>query len=287
MPEVELQPCFLTPRRLQPDYPLFVYLPGLDGTGKFLRWQTAGLEAGFDVRCLVIPRKDLTTWDTLSNNVIDLIHAELEKSSQRVVYLCGESFGACLAMKVAVQSPQLFKRIILINPASAIKLQPFLNWSSQLISCVPSSLYDFGAVGLLPFIAALGRIPKSVRHELLKTMRSVPPETVNWRLSLLREFQVTVEQLKTLTQPILLIAGGSDRLLPSDLEVQRLESIFPSSQTVILPNSGHACLLETDVNLYKILQAHKFLEQTDQHSADRGGFLNSARQLSANAESGA
>jgi pimeloyl-ACP methyl ester carboxylesterase len=260
MPEIELKPCFLTPRKLQPDYPLFVYLPGLDGTGKLLRWQTAGLEAGFDVRCLVIPRQDLTSWDTLSKNVIDLIHAELEKSSQRAIYLCGESFGGCLAMKVAVKSPQLFKRIILINPASALKLQMFLHWTSKLIFCVPSSLYDIGTLGLLPFIAALERIPKDVRHELLKTMRFVPPETLNWRLFLLREFDVTKEELQTLTQPVLLIAGGSDRLLPSDLEVQRLESILPDGQIVMLPHSGHACLLESDVNLYKILQKQRFIE---------------------------
>ncbi|HLP91783.1 MAG TPA: alpha/beta hydrolase [Nostocaceae cyanobacterium] len=260
MPDVELKPCFLVPRKLQPEYPLFVYLPGLDGTGKLLRQQTAGLEISFDVRCLTIPRKDLTNWDTLTKNVINLIHTELEKSSSRSVYLCGESFGGCLAMKVAVQSPQLFKRIILINPASALKLQPILDWTSQLSYLVPSCLYDIGTIGLLPFIAALPRIPRSVRYELLKTMRSVPSETLNWRLLLLREFDVTREQLQTLTQSVLLIVSGSDRLLPSHLEIQRLESILPNSKTVILPYSGHACLLEADINLYKILQKQQFLE---------------------------
>ncbi|MHC5829615.1 MAG: alpha/beta fold hydrolase, partial [Nostoc sp.] len=93
IPEVELNPCFLTPERVQPEYPLLVYLPGMDGTGQLLRSQTAGLEAGFDVRSLAIPRKDLNTWDVLTKSVLDLIHAELEKSSQRPVYLCGESFG--------------------------------------------------------------------------------------------------------------------------------------------------------------------------------------------------
>lgn len=78
-PEVELKPCFLTPKRLRPEYPLFVYLPGMDGTGQLLRSQTAGLEVGFDVRCFAIPRKDLTSWDVLTNSVLDLIHAELEK----------------------------------------------------------------------------------------------------------------------------------------------------------------------------------------------------------------
>ncbi|MFN6473247.1 MAG: alpha/beta fold hydrolase [Nostoc sp. SerVER01] len=259
-PEVELKPCFLTPKRLQPEFPLFVYLPGMDGTGQLLRSQTAGLEVGFDVRCFAIPRKDLTSWDVLTNNVLDLIHAELEKSSHRPVYLCGESFGGCLAMKVAIKAPQLFKRIILINPASAFQLRPWLNWASQITYLVPSGLYDIGALGLLPFLASLPRISRSDRHELLRTMRSVPPETVHWRLSLLREFEIDEEQLSRLRQPVLLIAGGSDRLLPSVTEVKRIANIIPNTEIMVLPNCGHACLLEQDINLYEILKANDFLE---------------------------
>ncbi|WP_414575095.1 alpha/beta fold hydrolase [Anabaena sp. CCY 9402-a] len=260
MPEVELKPCFLTPRQVKPEYPLFVYLPGMDGTGQLLRSQTAGLEVGFDVRCLAIPRQDLTTWEALTSNVLDLIHAELEKSSQRSVYLCGESFGGCLAMKVAIQAPQLFKRIILINPASAFGLRPWLDWSSQLMHLVPGCFYDIGALGLLPFLASLPRISRNVRHELLKTMRSVPPETVNWRVSMLREFSIDENKLRSLQQAVLLIAGASDRLLPSVSEIQRLANIIPNSRTLVLPESGHACLLEEGVNLYEILQSHNFLE---------------------------
>ncbi len=258
--EVELKPCFLTPKRVKPEYPLLVYLPGMDGTGQLLRSQTVGLETGFDVRCLAIPRKDLNTWDVLAKSVVDLIHAELEKSSQRSVYLCGESFGGCLAMKVAIQRPHLFKRIILINPASAFRLRPWLNWASQLTYLVPSELYDIGALGLLPFLASLQRISRSDRHELLKTMRSVPSETVLWRLSLLREFEVDQEQLSRLTQPVLLIAGGSDRLLPSVTEVKRIGNILPNAKILVLPDCGHACLLEEDINLYEILKVNDFLE---------------------------
>lgn len=263
MPEVELKPCFLTPKRVQPEYPLFVYLPGMDGTGQMLRSQTAGLEVGFDVRCLAIPRQDLTSWEVLTNNVLNLIHAELEKSTHRSIYLCGESFGGCLAMKVATKAPHLFKRIILINPASAFKLRSWLAWASQLTYLVPDCFYDIGAFGLLPFIASLERMTSSDRHDLLKTMRSVPSKTVNWRLSLLREFEINDNQLRRLTQPVMLIAGGSDRMLPSVSEVQRIANILPNAQVLILPNSGHACLLEEDINLYEILQDHNFLNSDE------------------------
>ena len=260
IPKVELNPCFLTPKHLQPQYPLFVYLPGMDGTGQLLRSQTAGLEAGFDVRCLAIPREDFNSWDVLTNNVLNLIHAELEKREQRSVYLCGESFGGCLAQKIAVAAPTLFKRIILINPASSFHLRPWLNWASQLTYLAPSSLYDISALALLPFLAALQRISRSDRQELLKTMRSVPPATVLWRLSLVKEFNVNEQQLRHLTQPVLVMASACDRLLPSLAEARRLVNILPNPKMVILPSSGHACLLETDINLYDVMKAHNFLD---------------------------
>jgi len=257
---VEIKPCFLTPKLLRPEYPLFVFLPGMDGTGQLLRSQTAGLEAGFDVRCLAIPQNDLTNWDVLTNNLLDLIQAELEKNLERSVYLCGESFGGCLAQKVAIAAPHLFKRIILINPASSFHLRPWLNWTSQLTHLVPSSLYEVGALGLLPFLAALGRISQRDRRELLKTMRSVPPETVLWRLSLLRDFDVDEVQLTSLTQPVLLIASADDWLLPSLSEAKRLVNVLPNPKMVVLPHSGHACLLEKDIYLYEIMKTHHFLD---------------------------
>ncbi len=257
---VELKPCFLTPKRLQPEFPLFIFLPGMDGTGQLLRSQTAGLEVGFDVRCLAIPREDLTNWDVLTNNVLDLINAELEKNSQRQVYLCGESFGGCLAQEIALAAPQMFKRIILINPASSFHLRPWYNWTSQFTFLTPSWLYDIGALGLLPFLAALGRMKNGDRQELLKTMRSVPPATVLWRLSLIRGFDINEKQLHSLTQPVLVIASNEDRLLPSLAEAKRLVNLLPNSKMVVLPKSGHACLLEADINLYEIMKSHNFLD---------------------------
>ncbi len=260
MPEGNIHPCFLTPKRLQPEYPLFVFLPGMDGTGQLLRSQTAGLEVAFDVRCLTIPRDDLTSWDVLTEKVLELIHAELENNRHRSVYLCGESFGGCLAIKVALRAPELFDRIILINSASAFHRRPWYDWASQLASFLPSCLYQVSSVGLLPFLAALGRILPGDRTELLKTMQSVPPETALWRLSLVREFDVSDTQLSQLIQPVLVIASAGDRLLPSIIEAKRLVDTLSNATMVVLPYSGHACLLEADINLYKIMQEQKFLD---------------------------
>lgn len=74
------------------------------------------------------------------------------------------------------------------------------------------------------------------------------------------EFDVDETQLHRLTQPILLLAGTADKLLPSVKEAERLVTLLPNAKMVLLPHSGHTCLLETDVNLLDILKSQNFLE---------------------------
>lgn len=263
MPEIKSHPCFLSPKQIRPDYPLFVFLPGMDGTGQLLRCQTAGLEAGFDIRCLAIPPDDLTGWEVLTDKVVALIEAELERKPQKSVYLCGESFGGCLAMKVAVKAPWLFERIILVNPASSISHRPWMYLGIPVTQWVPGYFYHLGSLIGLPVLAALGRIAPSDRQALVETVQNVPQKTSVWRLSLLREFHIHPNELRRLTQPVLLLASAADRLLPSVAEVNYLLDRLPNARMVVLPDSGHACLLEQDVNLYEIMRQHSFLPGQD------------------------
>jgi pimeloyl-ACP methyl ester carboxylesterase len=264
MSKVKGQVCFLTPKALCPNKPLFIFLPGMDGTGQLLRTQMAGLEAGFDVRCLAIPPDDLTPWDELSKKVVALVELERVNSSpDRPIYLCGESFGGCLALKVALQCPQLFARIVLINPASSFHRRPWMLWGGEIIRLFPDFLFEFSAVGLLPYLAALDRILPEDRQALLEAMRAVPKVTSAWRISLLKSFELDALPLYRVTQPVLVIASGSDRLLPSVADAEHLLSLLPDAKLLTLPHSGHACLLEKDVNLYQILQSQDFLPQVN------------------------
>ncbi len=266
MPDVHGQICFLTPQRLQPDFPLFIFLPGMDGTGQLLRTQTAGLEAAFDVRCLAISVDDLTDWDHLTENLLELIKAEIARSSQRPVYLCGESFGGCLAIKAALHSPHLFNRIVLVNPASSFHTRPWIGWGAQLARWLPEPFFRLSSEALMPVLGNTDRISASDRKAFWETVQLIPQKTTLWRLALLNEFNVSEAQLRLITQPTLLLGSAADRLLPSLEEVRRLARLFANAHTVVLPNSGHACLLETDINLYEIMRTHNFLAEIPHQS---------------------
>ncbi len=252
---------FLTPSGLSPQKPLFVFLSGMDGTGQLLRTQTADLETIFDIRCLVIPPDDLTSWEPLTERVVRLVEAEkAHRPAGQPIYLCGESFGGCLAIKVALYAPHLFSRIVLVNPASSFHHRPWMLWGGQAIKWFPDVFYQLSAVGLLPYIAALERILPEDRIALLQAMGTVHKATSTWRLSLLKSFHIDNLPLHRLTQPVLVMASGSDRLLPSVSDAQQLVKLLSDARLLILPYSGHACLLEEGVNLHQILKSQNFLE---------------------------
>lgn len=252
--------------------PLLFYLPGMDGTGKLLSKQVDNLSAYFDCRCVVLPKNDTSRgWQELCSEVISLIKQELQsnlsrkrerdsETSERLVYLCGESFGGCLALLVAAEAPHLFERLILVNAASSFNQRPILSWGEKITRWVPPFVHNSSNLILLPFLAALHRISEPQHQALLAAMKSVPQSTVVWRLSLLRQFALSEQKLRGINCNTLIIAGAKDRLLPSVNEAKRLAKFISLSEIEILPESGHACLLEQNVNLSEILDKYDFLD---------------------------
>ena len=251
---------FIKPRKINRDAPLFVYLPGMDGTGELLQTQSDKLASCFDLRCVSIRIDNYSNWQTLAQDTVELIKTELSKKTNKEVYLCGESFGGCLALKTALTAPSLFEKLILVNPASSFNQFPILGLGVDITPWLPTWLHRYSAAGLLPFLAKLNRINDCDRLKLVESMKSLPPQVVSWRLSLLRDFKVAQEQLRSLKISTLIVAGAEDSLLPSVAEADKLVSLLPNAQKTVLPQSGHACLLETSVNLYDILVRENFIQ---------------------------
>lgn len=250
---------FIDPREVNPDAPLFVYLPGMDGTGELLQTQSDKLVASFDLRCLSIRTDNYSTWQNLAEDTVQRIKSELAYKTNREVYLCGESFGGCLALKTALAAPSIITKLILVNPASCFNQLPILSWGVDIISWLPAWVHRYSAAGLLPFLVRLNRISDCDRDRLIRSMKSVPPHVISWRLSLLKNFHVADEQLRSLKMPSLIVAGAADGLLPSVKEAQKLANLLPQGRMTVLPQSGHACLLETEINLYQILKQQNFI----------------------------
>ena len=243
----------------QPDKPLMVLLPGLDGTGRLFEPQVEALSYYFDLRCLAIPEGNRQGWTDLAQSVVTLIHDE---QPRRPTYLCGESYGGCLALQVALTAPTLLNRLILVNPASSLRRQI---WSRLLIQAAPYApewFYSISGVFAFPLLVDFARIQRHWQRLFIGTVRPISQDCVNWRLSMLQSFSAAIDQLRQLTVPTALIASGRDRLLPSYKEVEHLKQFLPDAVTYLLPESGHVCLLEKSVNLTSCLEALDFLPET-------------------------
>ncbi|MEM1369883.1 MAG: alpha/beta hydrolase [Cyanobacteria bacterium P01_H01_bin.15] len=248
---------FFLPAGRQSQLPLLIFLPGLDGTGQLLMKQIPELATIFDVRCLVIPSTDQSSWKSLVAETVSLIRKEINRA-ERSIYLLGESFGGCLALKLTARHPELISGLVLSNPASSFGRHWLLRVGSFGISWLPEWFYNSSSVGLLPWLVAWSRVAPEIRGALLAAMQSVPAQTAAWRLSLLRDFELPDSLLTQILCPTLVIAGAIDRLLPSVEEAERLSQSIPQAQSLILPLSGHACLLEDDVHLLQILRERNF-----------------------------
>ncbi len=238
-----------------PSRPLFVFLPGMDGSGALLQPQVTGLSTGFDIRCLSIPPDDRKGWDELSDRVAALIRMEQQRHPGRRTTVCGESFGGCLALRLITRFPKLCDQLILVNPASSAQRQPWIGACSSLTQLLPTPIYHISTVSLCNLLIASHRVSRSTRHQLLAAMQAVKPQTAAWRLDLLRQFRLEDLSLDRVHQPVLILASMADLLLPSQREAKRLARFLPNTTIVQLPDSGHACLLEDQLNLAAILKS--------------------------------
>ncbi|MEB3266757.1 MAG: alpha/beta hydrolase [Cyanobacteriota bacterium] len=238
-----------------PHRPLFIFLPGMDGSGALLQPQVAGLSSSYDIRCLSIPPDDLSGWDELTEQVAALIRMEKQRHPERTTTICGESFGGCLALKLMSRYPSLSDQLILVNPASSAQRQPWISACSSVTHLLPAPLYHLSTLSVCSLLIATHRVSRPTRHQLLAAMQAVRPQSAAWRMALLSQFDLEDLPLNRIDQPVLILASGADRLLPSQREAKRLAHHLPTATTVLLPDSGHACLLENQLNLSAILKS--------------------------------
>jgi pimeloyl-ACP methyl ester carboxylesterase len=251
-------PVLFAPGLPQLDKPVMVMLPGLDGTGELFVTQTPQLSRYFDIRCLKIPVSNRQDWPDLGRSVIQLIRGI---QARRPVYLCGESFGGCLALQVAMTAPELLSHLVVINPASALRRQAWLRWTTQYTHYVPDWLFRSSGAIALSLLANFDRIEPSMQQLFAQTVRPIPQDCVTWRINMLHRFEASSERLKRVLAPTALLASGRDRIFPSAREAVLLKQSLPQAKVFSLPESGHVCLLEKDVDLTRCLKALSFLPQ--------------------------
>ncbi|MCO5549045.1 hypothetical protein L7F22_002511 [Adiantum nelumboides] len=258
--------CLLSPYTVSLECshrPLLVYAPGMDCTGQGIIRQLPSLvDAGYDIRCIYIPTTDRSSWAELVQTLIPVLREELQGRKERHITLLGESFGASLALRLVKEAPDLFSRLVMVNPATNLQqVNPLVSFLSGtgLLAFFPPSLYKTAQDILLPLMVNRNRVRWSDYGDVFSPVDLVPAPCASWRLSLLNDnADLDDRSINAINVPTLLLASSEDHLLSSVQETGRLNRLLPHSKRVILPGSGHTALLEDNFNLGRIMESHGF-----------------------------
>ncbi|KAG0591387.1 hypothetical protein KC19_1G171700 [Ceratodon purpureus] len=284
VPSSLVQVTLLNPlKSSQPPYkipsqsaPLLVYVPGMDCTGQGIRRQLPSLvAAGYDIRCVFIPSDDRSSWQQLVQTILPLMEKEVETTSgkPRQLTVLGESFGGCLAIRLAQAAQHIVSRLVLINPATNFaESNAIASFAARtgLLAAFPEPLYQVAQDIMLPLMVRKGRVSRAGNEDMLSPIDYVPAQCAAWRFSMLNDSTgLSDREVQEIRVPTLLFASAKDRVLWSTTECLRLQKLLPNSKRVVMAESGHTLLFEDSIDLAFLLDKYGFSPpHTEMSSSD-------------------
>jgi 3-oxoadipate enol-lactonase len=224
--------------------PPFVYVSGVDGTGKLFYKQAADLERDHTV--ITFPLRGEGRYG-LGQLVEDLAWIVRDAGFSRATFL-GESFGGLLTMATALAHPEMFERMILVNTFPFFAHRAKINLGVALFSVVPYSLLKAQRTRAARRVLFSDDIGEEDRRLLREHTRVVPYEGYISRLRIIRDTDLR-PRLKEIDVPALVVAGTADRLLNSVAAAKLMASTLPRARLKLLEGTGHTALISGRVRV--------------------------------------
>lgn len=166
--------------------------------------------------------------------------------------IVGHSFGGGLAMKIAIEHPEMFSHLILVATARIHPKPARKSFSKTLIYSIAKigSIFSF-----LPFFKVIRKLFYKfiVRERDYLQAKGVMKETMNKVRN--EDLTPLIHRIK---QPTLIIWGDKDKMTPID-SAYFLKNKIQNSKLEILPNIGHAPNLECPEKLATLI--YTFINQ--------------------------
>lgn len=222
----------------------FVYVSGLDGTGKLFFRQADDLARDHTVISVPLRGEGLYGMPQL---VEDLAAVVRDAGFERATFL-GESFGGLLVMAAALKHPKMFERMILVNTFPYFSQRARIHLGVALFRLVPYALLKAHRTRAARHVLFSPDVSEEDRRVFREHTRVVPREGYISRLRAIRDTDLR-PRLGEIQAPALVVAGTADRLLDSVGAAEMLAGRLPRARLKLLPGTGHTALLSERVRV--------------------------------------
>ncbi len=229
--------------------PAFVYVAGAEGTGRLFYKQAADLERDHTV--ITFPLRAHGRY-AMSDLIDDLLWIVRDAGFERATFL-GESFGGLLVMSAALQYPEVFERIILVNTFPFFLQRAKINLGVAVFSALPYRLLKAYRTRSSPGVLFDDHVTEEDRRAFREHTRHVPSEGYLSRLRIIRDTDLRA-RLGEIRVPTLVVAGTADRFLDSVRAAKIMADNLPRARLKLLDGAGHNALLSGRVRVREWLQ---------------------------------
>ncbi len=232
--------------RTQGSGPPFLYIAGIEGTGRLFYKQANDLAQDHTVVSFPLRPEGRYAMNALVEDVGEVLReVGAEKEPATVL---GESFGGALAMSAALTYPALFRRMILVNTFPWFAHRRKIRFGVLVYSVAPYRLV--GAYRKLNHGRELfgPDVTQEDRRLFREHTRVVPYEGYLSRMKIVRDIDLR-PHLHEIATPTLVVAGTADRLLDSVGAARTIVDGMPRARLKLLAGTGHTALISCRVRV--------------------------------------
>ncbi len=222
--------------------PPFVYVCGIEGSGRLFYKQAEDLARDHTV--VSFPLRGDGRYG-MARLVEDLAYV-IRGSGGRATVL-GESFGGLLTMAAALEHPELFERLILVNtfPHFAARLK--IHAGCVLFRAFYPAVKAHRTRGARRILFSPD-VSEEDRRLFREYTKDVGREGYVSRMRIIRDTDLR-PRLGELRTPALVVAGTADRLLNSVKAGRLMAALLPRARLKLLEGTGHVALLSGRVRV--------------------------------------
>ena len=229
--------------RVEGSGPPFVYVCGIEGTGSLFYKQAADLVRDHAVVSFALRGEGRYQLPRLVGDLAWVIR----DAGRGPATVLGESFGGLLTMAAALEHPDLFERIILVNT--------FPHFAERLRIHAGCALFSLAYPLMKAYRTRAARralfgpdVSEEDRRRFRERTRVVSREGYLSRLRIVRDTDLR-PRLRELNTPALVVAGTADRFLDSVAAAKALAAALPRARLKLLEGAGHVALLSERVRV--------------------------------------